>query len=81
MTTPLKGLFGVMFKSLSQLRISTGRRQTSWPFTKCGEFGITTGTNSFSSPSRRFQPGSSAFKSPTLTTEPHCLLQVDVLVS
>ena len=30
-------------------------------------------TNSFSSPSRGFEPGSSAFKSPTLTTEPRCL--------
>ena len=30
-------------------------------------------TNPFTSPSRGFEPGSSAFKSPTLTTEPRCL--------
>ena len=45
MTTPLKGFFSVMLKSLSlsQLRILTGRRQNSWLFTKRGEFapGIT----------------------------------------
>ena len=44
MTTPLKGLkFGVMLKSLSQLKIPTSSRQTSWLFTKRGEFarGIT----------------------------------------
>ena len=40
MTTPLKGLFRVMLKSDPQLRILTGRtrRQTSWLFTKRGEF-------------------------------------------
>ena len=39
--TPLKGLFSIILKSpfpLSQLRIPTGRRQTSWLFTKRGEF-------------------------------------------
>ena len=30
-------------------------------------------TNPFSSPSRRFEPGSSVFKSPALTTEPRYL--------
>ena len=41
MITPLTGLFSIILKShspLSQLRIPTGRRQTSWLFTKCGEF-------------------------------------------
>ena len=41
MITPLKGLFTIILKSpspLSQLRIPTGRRQTSWLFTKGGEF-------------------------------------------
>ena len=39
MTTPLKGLVSVTLKfpSLSQLRIPTGKRQTSWLFTKRGE--------------------------------------------
>ena len=45
MTTPLKGLFSVMLKSpfISQLRIATGRRQSSWLFTKRSDFapGIT----------------------------------------
>ena len=39
MITPLRGLFSVMLKSHSfQLRNQTGRKQTSWLFTKCGEF-------------------------------------------
>ena len=41
MITPLKGLFSIILKSpspLSQLRIPTGRRQTSWLLTKRGEF-------------------------------------------
>ena len=41
MTTPLKGLFSVMLKiplSFSKLRFTTGRRHTSWLFTKRGEF-------------------------------------------
>ena len=42
MTTSLKGLFSVILNikspSLSQLRIPTGRRKTSWVFTKRGEF-------------------------------------------
>ena len=39
MISPLKGLFSIILKSLplSQLRIPTGRRQTSWLFTKRGE--------------------------------------------
>ena len=46
MITPLNGLFSIILKShppLSQLRILTGTRQTSWLFTKRGEFapGIT----------------------------------------
>ena len=46
MITPLKGLFSIILKSPSphsQLRIPTGRRQTSWLFTKRDEFapGIT----------------------------------------
>ena len=44
MTSPLKGLSVSYFKNpLSQLRIPNGRRQTSWLFTKRGEFapGIT----------------------------------------
>ena len=39
MITPLKWLFSVMLKSpLSQLRIPSGSWQTSWLFTKHGEF-------------------------------------------
>ena len=40
MINPLKGLFSIILKSspLFQLRIPTGRRQTSWLFTKRGEF-------------------------------------------
>ena len=37
-------------------------------------------TNPFSSPSRGYQPGSSIFKSPTLTTEPRCLQLLAVIV-
>ena len=76
MTTPLKGPFSVMLKSHSQLRIPTGRRQTSWLCTKHGEFvpGIT--EDKFHSVVRveDLNPGLSVFKSPTLTTEPRCLL-------
>ena len=41
MTTSLKGLFSIILKSpfpLSWLRIPTGRKQTSWLFTKRGKF-------------------------------------------
>ena len=40
MITPLKGLFNIILKSpfLSQLRVPTGMRQTSWLFTKRSEF-------------------------------------------
>ena len=41
MKAPLKGIFSIILKSpspLSQLRIPTGRRLTSWLFTKHGEF-------------------------------------------
>ena len=41
MITPLKELFSIILKSLSplsQLRIPTGRRQTSWLFKKRGAF-------------------------------------------
>ena len=44
MTTPLKGLFSVMLNlPLSQLRVPTGKRQTSWLLKKRSEFvpGIT----------------------------------------
>ena len=79
MITPLKGLFSIILKSpspLSQLRIPTGRRQTSWIFTKRGEFApsISPRTSPFSSPSWGFEPGSSVFKSSALTTEPRCFL-------
>ena len=62
MITPLKGLFSIILKpstpSLSQLRIPTGRRQTSWLFTKRGEFALVSPrTNPFGSLRRRFEPG------------------------
>ena len=38
MTTPLKGLFSVMLKSHYQLRVPTGKRQTSSLLTKRSEF-------------------------------------------
>ena len=45
MITPLKGLFSIILKfpPFSELSIPTGRRQTSWLFTKHGEYapGIT----------------------------------------
>ena len=77
MITPLKGLVTIILKSpspLSQLRIPTGRRQTSLLFTKRGEFAP--GITEDSSLSRRFEPGSSVFKFPALTTEPRCLLSM-----
>ena len=79
MITPLEGLFNIILKSpspLIRLRIPTGRWQTSWLFTKRSEFApsiVSPRTNPFSSPSRGFEPGSSVFKSPALTTEPRCL--------
>ena len=65
MITPLKGLFSIILKSpsLSQLRIPTGRRQTSWLFTKRGEFSLASQrANPFGSPSRGFDTGSSVFR-------------------
>ena len=61
MTTPLKGLFSVMLPVghlQSLVNLSLGSPRA----------------NSFSSPSRGFEPGSPAFKSPTLTTEPRYLI-------
>ena len=69
-----KGAFQCHIKNppLSQLRIPTGRGHTSWLLELPLE---SPRTNSFSCPSRGFEPGSSAFKSPTLqTTKPRCLL-------
>ena len=78
MTTPIKGLFSVMLKypSVYQLRIPTARRQTSRLFTRHGEFAPEITKDKFiqyCSLSRGFEPGSSALKSPTLTTEPALL--------
>ena len=72
MTTPIKGLFSVMLKSppLPVKNQPVGYLQSvvNLPLGSPR-------TNSFSSPSWGFEPGSSAFKAPTLATEPRCLPQ------
>ena len=83
MITPLyKGLFGVMLKlSLSSsLEFQlVGGKPVGYLQSMVNLPLGSPRTNSFSSPSRGFVPGSSAFKSPTLTTEPRCLHSYTVL--
>ena len=78
MITPLKWLFSDILKfssPLSQLRIPTGRRQTSWLFTKRGEFAPSiTENKSIQYSESGISTRSSVFKSPALTTELRCLL-------
>ena len=78
MTTPLKGLFSVMLKiplSPSHESQLVGGKPVSYLQSVVNLPLGSPKTNSFSSPSQGLEPRSSAFKFPTLTTEPHCLLQ------
>ena len=73
MSTPLKGLFSAMLKFHSPVK-----NPNWWETNRLAIYkapGITEDKfiQSFRSPSRGFEPGSSAFKSPTQTTEPRCL--------
>ena len=80
MITPLKGLLSIILKSpspFSQLRIPTGRSKPIGYLQSVVNLPLVSPrTNPFSSPSRGFEPGSSVFKSPALTTEPRCLINI-----
>ena len=70
MITPLKGLISIISKSPSLVSgkpVGYLQSVVNLPLV------LSPATNPFGSPSRGFKPGSSAFKSPTLTTEPRYL--------
>ena len=83
MITPLKWLFSIILKSpspLSQLRTQlVGGKPVGYLQSMVSLSLVSLRTNSFSSPGRGFEPGSSVFKSPELTNEPHCLLSKGLL--